>query len=491
MTIDDPQSDKVEPHKTPRRRFSFWAIVLVGILSALISGGAVFLLTRQTNSAEKEAISAKYHCPMHPSIIQDHPGNCPICGMKLVPMTQSSTPSKEHPPKAISFYRSPMDPKQTSPTPRKDEMGMDYIPVYNNEKSGESSEVPEMAAVGIDPEKQQLIGLTTIEVVRGPIGGLVRTVGRVAVDETRVRHVNVKNGGFVEHVYADYLGKHVKKGDPLFSMYSPELLAAQEEFLLALRTSNALGTTQDGSRTLVDAARRRLALWDVSPPAVRKLEEGGQPSKSLTFYSPAAGVVTKKDIVDGMKLDPGAMPYEIVDLSSVWVLASVYESELRFVTNGTPATLTLKAFPGRKFPGKVVFIDPFLDPQSRTVKVRIIAANPNGDLRPEMFGEVELHIASREALVVPTDAIIDSGTSKVVFIAQGSGKFSPRIIEVGQSTGGTTEVTKGLALGERIVTRANFLLDSESRLRSSLNDLSTGKPERARVLPITGTAGTP
>jgi Cu(I)/Ag(I) efflux system membrane fusion protein len=500
---DDPPLEAAAPPPAPparRGRFGWLAIILVALVSAILAGGGALLLSRGAGTGHGEAAHAKeqYQCPMHPTIIQDHPGDCPICGMKLVKVDlgKGAAPSSAAGPseRKVAFYRSPMNPKQTSPTPRKDEMGMDYVPVYEDEVSGGVSSVPGLAVVGIDPERQQLIGLTTAAAARQQVGGQVRTVGRVAIDETRVRHVNVKNGGFVERIFVDFVGKRVKKGDPLFTMFSPELLAAQNEFLLALRMRGTLGATNgsgDSGQALVDAARRRLALWDVSPAEIQRLEETGQPTKTLTFYSPAAGVVTKKDVVEGMKLDAGAMPYEIVDLGVVWVLADVYESELRFVKEGTTATLSLKAFPGRTFEGKVVFLDPLLDPQTRTVKVRLTFQNPSGDLRPEMFGEVVLKVASHEGLVVPADAIVDSGTAKVVFVAQGEGKFQPRQVELGQSDGTVVEVTSGLQDGERVVTRANFLIDSESRLRASLNALSpAGKqPESARVLPPSGSQG--
>ncbi len=218
--------------------------------------------------------------------------------------------------------------------------------------------------------------------------------------------------------------KRVRKGDPLFSIYSPELLSAQEEYAIALKTQGVGNSTTNSGDGLVAAARRKLALWDVPESEIARIAKGEEPSKTLTLYSPLAGVVTRKDVVDGMKLDAGAMPYEIVDLSSVWVLADVYESELRFVSQGMPASLKLNAFPNREFKGKVMFIDPLLDPQTRTVKVRLTFPNPDGELRPEMFGEVVLIGAPREGLSIPPDAVIDSGTEKLVFVAIGAGKIS-------------------------------------------------------------------
>ena len=443
------------------RKFGLKALLVVAVLSALTAVGVTLIVARASAPVDHDSAGAmakeQYQCPMHPSIVQDHPGECPICGMKLVKVARTAG--------------------SASATP-----------------VGAESVVPGMATVDIDPERQQLIGLTTAEAKNAKVGGAVRTVGRVAIDETRVRHVNVKIAGFVERIYVDFVGKLVKKGDPLFSLYSPELLSAQEEFLLALRTRGAMVNAGNSGDVLVDAARRRLELWDVPAAQIRRIEGTGQPTKTLTFHSPATGVVTKKDVVEGMKLDAGAMPYEIVDLSSVWVLADVYESELRFVKTGIAATLTLKAFPGRTFEGKVVFIDPLLDPQTRTVKVRLTFPNPTGELRPEMFGEVVLQTAAREALAIPGDAVIDSGTSKVVFVAVGEGKFQPRPVQVGQSDGNVVEVVSGLAAGERVVTRANFLIDSESRLRASLNAMPSAagpQPESARVLPATAGGAVP
>ncbi|HWO13763.1 MAG TPA: efflux RND transporter periplasmic adaptor subunit, partial [Polyangiaceae bacterium] len=354
------------------------------------------------------------------------------------------------------------------------------------------SSIGGLAPVQIDPARQQLIGLKTAEATHGPIGGAWRTVGRVAIDETRVRHVNLKVPGFIEQVYVDFVGKRVQKGDPLFSIYSPELFSAQGEYLLALRTQRALNqaggdANQDGD-SLVRAARRKLSLWDVPDSAIERIARTGEPERTLTFYSPLAGVVTKKDVVQGMKLDAGAMPYEIVDLSRVWVLADIYEVELQFVREGMAATLRLNAFPNREFKGQVVFIDPLLDPQTRTVKVRLTFDNRTGELRPEMFGEVVLHGVPHEGLWIPLDAVIDTGTDKVVFVAGEGGRFEPRKVRLGASDETRAEVVSGLVLGERVVTRANFLVDSESRLRASLAELSTAasapaSPDSARVLP--------
>jgi Cu(I)/Ag(I) efflux system membrane fusion protein len=385
------------------------------------------------HAAPSAEAKTRYTCPMHPTIVSDHPGDCPICGMALVKVGQAAHP---------------------------------------DEAGGGAGPVEGLANVQIDPQRQQLIGLRTVEASRGPVGASWRTVGKVAVDETNVHHVNIKVGGFVDTVYADYVGKPVRRGERLFSIYSPDLLSVQQEYLLALRTRKALsegGVATGAGDDLVDSARERLRLWDIPESEIERLETTGKPTKNLTMHSPMTGVVTKKDIVMGHRLNEGDMPFEITDLSRVWVLADAYESDLSRIRTGIPATLTLQAFPGKVFKGKVIFIDPILDPRTRTAKVRLEFPNPKGELKPEMFGEVTLQTEKREGLRIPADAVIDSGTRKVVFVALGEGRFQPREVEVGPVTGDQVEVTSGLEAGEKVVTRANFLIDSESRLRASLS----------------------
>lgn len=443
-----------------RRRFGAVALASTALASAILGGGAVHLLAHGDEVHDAHAVASassptpveskpaatQYTCPMHPSIVQDHPGKCPICGMDLVPMTTAPT--------------SPGDSSVPS--------------------------VEGLAPVTIDPSRQQLIGLRTASVAEGKVGGTWRTNGRVALDETRVRRVNMKVAGFVEDVHADFTGKPVRRGEPLLSIYSPELLAAQEEYLLALRTRAALnqagGMATDGD-ALVAAARRKLRLWDVPEAALERLARTGEATRTLTLVSPISGVITKKEVVEGARLEMGTTPYEIVDLSRVWVLADVYESELRHVKVGMPATLQLKAFPNRVFAGKVAFLDPLLDPATRTVKVRLEFPNPDGDLRPEMFGEVVLRGTARDALKIPADAVVPTGTIQVVFVALGDGRFQPREVRLGESDGKSVEVTSGLKAGDQVVTGANFLVDSESRLRASLAALAAASSGSATVRP--------
>ncbi len=455
MTIEPRSSDPTAlgpPERPPSapRTYRITTLVIVMFVSSLLSIAGSWGITRSgllaSHAAHEPAGSELYVCPMHPTVVQDHPGDCPICGMQLV-------------------------------------------------KSGPTAPAAGLSLVEIEPRRQQLIGLRTVAATRGSIGGAWKTVGRVVVDETRVRHVNLKIPGYVERIYVNYLGKKVNRGDPLFAIYSPELLSVQEEFLLALRTQGSLaklgGAAGDGAG-LVAAARRKLELWDIPKATIDQLAQSGVPTKTLTLYSPATGVVVKKDVVEGMKLDAGAMPYEIVDLSTVWVVADVYESELRFVKLDMAGTLTLAAYPNREFKGKVGFIAPLLEPQTRTVKVRLAFANPLGELRPEMFGEVVFAGMPHEGLLIPSDAVIDSGSEQIVFVTFGDGHFAPRQVKLGDGDGTQVEVLSGLSAGEQVVTRANFLIDSESRLRASLAELSGGPspaapmasgPESARVLP--------
>lgn len=462
---------------TPSRPLRTAGLVALGLVAGI--GGTLLLRpARQAGPATATAPARKkqmYQCPMHPNVMQDHAGDCPICGMKLVPIEDDSASASPSGDKGkIVFYRSPMNPSQTSPTPMKDEMGMDYVPVYESDLKGEGAAVEGHAAVTIDHERQQLIGLKVAHAEVGSVGGELRTTARLAVDETRVRKVNVKVEGFVEKLYVDFIGKPVAKGQPLFSLYSPEFVSAQKEFLLALKTQKALdgGVLQGSGSDLLDASRRRLMLWDVPKEAIEHLEKTGEIQRALPLRSPISGVVTAKNVVEGARITSADIPFEITDLSHVWALADVYEPEIPRVKVGQAATMTLRSFPGRTFQGRVAFVDPVLDPKTRTAKVRLEFSNPKGDLKPETFGEVVLKGASRKGVLVPMDAVMDAGTQKVVFLALGNGKFEPKEVTTGATVGEMVEVLSGLQAGDPVVTRANFLVDSESRLKAALAHMS-------------------
>jgi Cu(I)/Ag(I) efflux system membrane fusion protein len=471
-----------------RARFGAPALALAIVATAIVAGGGSWFLASRGGDAHGGAGGAKaeakeqWQCPMHPSIVQDHPGDCPICGMKLVKVaaggaaaTEANAASTSAPAK--EQWQCPMHPSIVQDHPGDCPIcGMKLVKVEGTDGGADVPAPEGLSGVTIDAARQQLIGLRVLHAEEGAVGGSWRTSGRVAVDETRVHHVNVKFAGFMEHVHANFIGRPVKAGEPLFSIYSPELLAAQQEFLLALDTRKRLaasgGMSADGD-ALVAAARRKLELWDVPRKEVERLERTGEATRAITFYSPASGVVTKKDVVPGMRVNAGDMPFEIVDLSRVWVLADAYETDLRQVKPGMRARLTLKAFPNRTFAGRVAFVDPLLDPKTRTAKVRVEVPNPTGELRPEMFGEVVLEGKSRTAVRIPTDAVIHSGTRSVVFVALPNGRFQPREVQLGEGDSEWVEVVSGIAKGDGVVTRANFLVDSESRLRASLAALSS------------------
>lgn len=458
-------------------------------LAAGIGGTLLFrpgVKAEHNHGAEAAKAPAKqmFQCPMHPQIIQDHAGDCPICGMALVPM-ESGEPKEKG---KIVYYRSPMNPSLTSQVPMKDEMGMDYVPVYEGDLKSDGAGLETHAAVKIDHERQQLIGLRTEKVVEGAISGELRAVGRVGVDETRVRKVNVKVEGFVEKLFVDFMGKQVAKGAPLFSLYSPEFVSAQREFLLALKTQKALsgGTLQSSGGDLLESARRRLTLWDVPQEAMEHLEKTGEVQRALTLRSPIAGVVTAKNVVEGARITPADIPFEITDLGHVWVLVDVYESEISRTKVGTLAELSIQAFPGRSFRGRVAFVDPSMDPKTRTARLRLEFPNPGGDLKPEMFGEVMLKSQGRKGVVIPLDAVLDAGTSKVAFVSLGDGKFEPREVTIGATVGEKVEIRSGLKVGEEVVVRANFLVDSESRLKAALAHLSQKGASQPAAAPAGG-----
>ncbi|MBL0210788.1 MAG: efflux RND transporter periplasmic adaptor subunit [Holophagaceae bacterium] len=462
---------------TPKRSWKLRTLGLVALGLAAGVGGTLLIRPGSPKPGaptDQAQTKQMYQCPMHPQIIMDHPGDCPICGMKLVPMEGSGDTKPSNTPGKISFYRSPMNPSMTSPTPRKDEMGMDYVPVYEAELKGEGPKVEDHATVTIDHERQQLIGLNTAKVKEGMVSGEVRTTVRLAVDETRVRKINVKVEGFVEKLFVDFVGKPVAKGQPLFSLYSPEFVSSQREFLLALKTQKALagGSLTSSGTDLLEAAKHRLTLWDVPQETIDRLEQTGEVQRALTLRSPISGVVTVKNVVEGARITPADIPLEITDLGRVWALADIYQTEIGLAKVGLTATMTLGSFPGKTFTGRVVFIDPLLDPKTRTTKVRIEFPNPKGELKPELFGEVVLKGQGHKGILVPLDAVLDAGIQKVVFVALGDGKFEPREVTTGTKVGEQVEILSGVKAGDEVVTRANFLVDSESRLRAALAHLS-------------------
>jgi RND family efflux transporter MFP subunit len=375
--------------------------------------------------------TTRYHCPMHPSYVSDKPGECPICGMALVPLEE------------------------------------EQITVA----------VPGLAEVKISPERQQLIGVRAGSVERRPLDQTIRTVGKVDYDERRVAHIHTRIDGWIKEIFVNYTGQLVKLHQPLFTLYSPELVATQEEYLLALKAQRRLGDNpfQDvaaGAGSLLEAARRRLLLWEVSDAQIAELERTGKPLLEVTILSHSEGFVVEKKALEGMRVEGGEDLYVLADLADVWVYADLYEYELPLVQVGQRAKVSLSYYPGEEFRGEVVYIYPYLDSQTRTARVRIEFPNPGWKLKPGMFANVEIQTDRGEGLVVPGSAVLDSGTRKIVFVDKGEGRFEPREVELGGRAGDGFEVLSGLEEGEQVITSANFLIDSESQIKAALGAMA-------------------
>jgi membrane fusion protein, copper/silver efflux system len=397
---------------------------------------------------------------MNPTHKFAKPGKAPD-GMDLVPVyAEGETPAASQ--KKILYWVDPMHPAYKSDKPGvAPDCGMQLVPVYDDGAGPAISTVAGYANVKLSPDRKQLIGVQTGMTELHSMGRSVRTVGRVAVDETRLYKISTKFDGYIEKLYVNVTGQPIRKGQALFSVYSPDLLSTQQEYLLALRATKE-------SPSLLAAARQRLLLWDITPGEIRELESSGAARKSITIYSPANGYVLNKIAVEGARVTAGEPLFEIANLDHVWVQADVYESELQFIRLGAPAITTLSYIPGRTWTGRVTFIAPTVDPMTRTVKVRSEFDNADGALKPDMFGDVVIQQPARQVIVVPDSAVLQTGTRSVVFVVKGDGTFEPREVSVGTKSEGFYEVRSGLKAGEKVVTQANFLIDSESRLKAAL-----------------------
>jgi RND family efflux transporter MFP subunit len=337
----------------------------------------------------------------------------------------------------------------------------------------ERFERPERSGVSVDPRRQQLIGVRTARAERRRSGVEVRANGTVTFDETKETEINSKVDGWVRDLKANFTGMTVRKGDPLFTLYSPELLATENEFIVALRgreqaQQSTLPETRDHSEQLLRAVRERLMFWDVSVAEIREMERRGRALGETTFVSPATGVIVEKGVVEGMRITAGQRLYRLADLASVWVEADVHERDLASVREGQAATVTLDAYPGEQFNGRVSYLYPSIAEQTRTLKVRMQLDNSRGRLRPGMYGTVTIAGPAAPTLVVPADAIVDSGTEQIVFVTKGDGYFDPRQVKTGRRLSDAVEILDGLAEGETVASGATFFLDSESQLRGAL-----------------------
>jgi membrane fusion protein, copper/silver efflux system len=405
--------------------------ILLACLLALAAAGfaACGRSTKRTaKTATSTAATELWHCPMHPTYVSDRPGTCPICGMNLV---------KGQPPASV-------------PTA-----------------------VAGRVTVMLPPERRQVLGVRSEAVRRVPLSRTIRTVGRVAADERRLHHIHTKFEGFVEHLYVNFTGQFVHRGEPLLSIFSPELQATQQEYLLAWRAKAKLAgsgieSANQGAVDLLEAARQRLLLWDIAPDQIEKLERTGEVQRALDLRSDVTGYVVQKMAVHGMRITPADTLFDIADLSHLWVLADVYESDLPSVKVGMQARVTIPFLPTRSWKGPVTYIAPTVEEKTRTIKVRIEVDNAGELLKPDMYADVFLATEMGEGLVLPDSAVIAAGDRQIVFLERDAGLFEPREVRLGTKTPDGFQVLSGVAEGDRVVTSANFLIDSESSLKAAL-----------------------
>ena len=454
-------------------------LFLLFLISSI--GATVFISScskGEENGGTAQAAKTLYTCGMHPQVIQDHPGNCPICGMKLTPVRKqaggentnnaASAHAGEH---KIKYYKSTMMAGEVRQTPGKDSMGMDMVPAYEDQAAGGESQ-----SIAIDPVTIQNMDIRTAVVTRGPLRRTVRTVGVVEYNETTLGDVTTKFKGWIEKLHVNATGQLVMRGDPLFEIYSPDLYSAQVEYLLA--TSSPSNATP-GAEGIRISALTKLKFYDISDGQIAELEKTRRPQKTMRSLGPQDGFVVEKNVTEGQMVDAGMKIYRLGDLGLVWVQADVYEQDLPYIKLGQEATVTLSYLSDREFRGRVTYIYPNVDEKTRTARVRMEFHNPGYFLKPGMFATVKI-VSELEpsALLIPDMAILRSGEKTTVFVALEGGKFDPRAVTLGpQAENDEYQVLSGLREGERIVVSGQFMLDSESQLREAIEKMS--EPSRA------------
>ncbi|MDQ7007370.1 MAG: efflux RND transporter periplasmic adaptor subunit [Acidobacteriota bacterium] len=472
---------------SPKRSRGPWIGLITGVVIGASLAGALFFtpLGKSLTGASTDHAHAGeagdgqlWTCGMHPNVIQDEPGTCPICSMDLVPLRQGNPSAGGAAPgsgeRKILFYRNPMDPTITSPVPAKDSMGMDYVPVYEDEVDQAGGDG---ATVHIDPSVQQNMNVIIEPVRRRDLRRPIRTVGYLDYDQENMVSVTTKYEGFVERTWVNYIGQEVKKGEPLFEVYSPELVQTEEELLSALdyarRMKRTSATAAARARALVEAARRRLRLWDITPAQIAELEQTGKVFRTLKVVAPAGGIVMRRmPGLEGMAIRPGMELMHIADLTSLWLNVEVFESQLPWIDIDQRASIVLNYFPGEQFEGKVRFIEPSVTERTRTVTLTLQVPNIASKLRVGMYATVHFQpIVARNAIAVPSHAVIRTGTRNIIVVSLGEGRFAPREVELGAEGEGWVQVVSGLTDMDRIVTSSQFLIDSESSLQEAIQKL--------------------
>lgn len=439
-----------------RKLILFFVVILAIIIAG--AGTIPHFIEHKDNGKLADASNKQmYHCPMHPNYISDKPGDCPICGMKLVPVNQN-----EH--------------DQTS------------VKTEINDGNNDGS------LIKIDPTIVQNMGITTATVETRNLKKDIRTSATLENNETGVYIVNTKFSGYVEKLFIDFTGQTVKKGQPLLTIYSPDLVSTQEEYLQALRYAQRLSSgsqiAHNGAQCLVESAKRRLLNWDISEAQIEELTKRGTPEKSMTIFAPANGVILEKMVIAGQNIEAGVPLYKIADLSKIWAMANVYQEDLPYIKIGMTAQVELSSMPGKSFEGKVKFISPVLDMNSKTAQVRIEIPNTSDYiLKPQMFANVSvLSPVSENGIAIPEQAVIHSGTRNIVIISLGNGYFKPQEVKLGATAEGFVEVLDGLKEGQIIVTSSQFLIDSESDLRTAVDKMTVPEskentPEQQKDMP--------
>lgn len=442
-------------------KISIILLVVIGTGFALVKFNLLpFGNQNITQGAKKEL----WICPMHPTYTSDRQGDCPICGMRLV---KKEIKEKDENKKIVE---------------RKIDHSMMKMPMDDSEMK--DMKMDESVELEIDPAKQQYIGINTTKAIRKNVNKEIKALGIIAADETMLSHIHSKFSGYIQKVFADYEGKLVKKGEPLFTVYSPELVSTQEEYLLALTAKDKLKGNKfpeiDASQeALLQAAKRRLELWDITDEQINKLEQTRQATKELTFYSPVNGFIIKREAFEGNQISPEVAIYDIADLSKVWAQVEVYEVDLPFVMVGQNAIVNFQYENLKPITAKITYIYPTVDPMTRTVKVRLEMNNTGFKLKPDMYISANIQSGFGNQIIVPTRAVIDSGERQIVFIKTNEGKFTPKQVRLGPELSNERVIYEGIKEGEEVVTDGNFLLDSESNLETALQQMKPASGEHA------------
>ncbi|MFI3156054.1 MAG: efflux RND transporter periplasmic adaptor subunit [Methylococcaceae bacterium] len=451
-------------------------LLLVLVLSLGFWAGRVNIPQNPATTAEKKPLY--YRHPMNPKVTSMTPTKDEM-GMDYVPVYAEQPTAAAPESGKILYYRHPMGAADTSPVPKKDEMGMDYLPVYEKELANAGQ-------IRISPEKIQKLGVKTEILAKRTLTRSIRALGSIQADERRVHAVTAKFEGWISRLYVNATGLAVKRGQPLLEVYSPELITAQQEYLIARQGRQALqqGSAQarGTAEQLTDNALQRLHYWDIAPAQLQRLQTRQQPSDTLPLQSPVNGVVLEKPAQEGMRFIPGELLFRIADLSTVWLVIEVFEQDIGGVRLGQVAQVHINAYPDKLFSGKVGFIYPTLTTETRTVKVRVELSNADGLLKPGLYGSVTLAALEDNTarLAVPDSAVIDSGARQVVLIQKTEGRFEPRVVKLGLQADSYWEVLSGLEVGDEVVTRANFLIDAESNLKSALDGLDNADMDQTQ-----------